>query len=66
MRNFTHKWPQSGNFHFFPIFEKVQGRPPPPLITRLLSVELYVLRDIPDFLFKIFFDIHRQKDIDLH
>ena len=39
MRNFTHRWPKSGHFfsklgHFFPIFEKGQGRPP-PLVTRL-------------------------------
>ena len=35
MRNFTHRWPQSGHFFpklglFFPIFEKGQGRPRPP------------------------------------
>ena len=32
--NFTHRWPQSGHFfhklgHFFPIFEKGQGKPSP-------------------------------------
>ena len=42
MRNFTHRWPQSGHFfskleQFFPFFEKGQGKPPPhpPLVTRL-------------------------------
>ena len=35
MRNFTHRWPQSGDFvpkigHFFLISEKMQERPPPP------------------------------------
>ena len=35
MRNFTHRWPQSGHFvpklgYFFPISEKGQGRPPTP------------------------------------
>ena len=47
MRNFTHRWPQSGHFfsklgHFFPIFGKGLRRPPPsspfpplPLFTRL-------------------------------
>ena len=34
MINCTHRWPQSGHFpsklgHFFPIFEKRQGRTPP-------------------------------------
>ena len=37
MRNFTHGWPQSGYFfsklrYVFAIFEKGQGRPPPPSI----------------------------------
>ena len=35
MRNFSYRSQQSGNSftklgHFFPIFEKGQGRPPPP------------------------------------
>ena len=34
MENLAHRWPQSEHFppklgHFFPIFEKGQGRPPP-------------------------------------
>ena len=44
MRNFTHRWPQSGHSfsklgYFFPVFEKVLGRtlpPYPPLVTRLV------------------------------
>ena len=37
MRNLTHKWSQSRHFfptlgHFFPVFEKGQGRPPPSLL----------------------------------
>ena len=44
MRNCTYKWPQSGHFfsklgHFFPIFEKGQGRSPPsPLELRACYV----------------------------
>ena len=57
MRNLTHRWRQPGHFcpklgHFFPIFEKGQGRPPhspPPLVTRLINSVL--LKSI-----KLFFD----------
>ena len=50
LRNFTHRWLQSGHFvskfgYFFPISEKGQGRPPPlpPLVT-LLSRLLFPKR----------------------
>ena len=45
MKNFTHRWPQSGHSfhilgHVFPIFKKVQGRLPlfVPLVTFLANV----------------------------
>ena len=45
---FTHRWPQSGHFfhklgHFFPIFEKGQGRPPSPTPPPLVSSRYLIL-----------------------
>ena len=44
MRNLTHRWPQSWHFcpklgHFFLIFEKGQGRPPPSPPAPVLAIE---------------------------
>ena len=50
MRNLTHRGHRSGHFpsklgHFFPIFEKVQVRPPPlpPLVTHLILKHCVIL-----------------------
>ena len=56
MRNITHRWPQSGHIfqkfeHFFPIFEKGQGRPPrsPPCSYTPRYNELKIEK-FPDYL----------------
>ena len=55
MRNFTHRWPQSGYFfsklgHFFPIFKKNARLPPPFLLFSSYAstyVYIYILLLFP-------------------
>ena len=65
MRYCTHRSPQSEHFfsklgHFFPIFEKGQGRahPLPPLVTRLLSYENLIGKKVNLFKYVKYLNLH--------
>ena len=48
MKSVTHRWQQSGHFfpklgNFFPISEKGQGKPPPPLPSPSYAPDDYMI-----------------------